>query len=237
MINCLVVDDELPALRLLSDYVQKIPELELTGTAEDAFSALEILHSQKVDLLFLDIQMPGLTGINMLKSLKNKPYVIFTTAYAKYALDGYDLDVVDYLLKPITFDRFLKAVNKVMELYKMKNRPEEGEQISTKKDHIFVKADYKLIKVFFNDILYIEGLSEYVIIHVPNKNIITLQSLKNLEEILPSDRFLRIHKSYIVSLPKISAIVGNSVEIAGKKITIGKSYREKVIPIIKGEET
>ncbi len=234
MLNCLIVDDELPALHLLTDYVKKIPELNLAGRAEDAFHALEILHSQKIDLLFLDIQMPQLTGINMLKSLKNKPLVIFTTAYNKYALEGYELDVVDYLLKPITFERFLKAVNKAVSLYELKNK-NAGDAVDAGKNYLFVKADYKLIKVYFDDIIYIEGLSEYVIIHTSEKKIITLQSLKKLEEILPAKQFLRIHKSYIISLPKVAAIVGNSVEIAGEKITIGKSYREKVLPVIKGE--
>jgi len=229
----MIVDDEIPSLRLLTDYVNKISDLQLVGTAEDAFRSLELLHSEKVDLLFLDIEMPGLSGIDMLKSLAQKPYVILITAYKEYALEGYDLNVIDYLLKPVTFDRFLKAVNKVIERHRLKNHAVNSSVGVKTKDHFFVKADYKLVKIFFDDILYIEGLSEYVRIHTDKERIITLQALKNLEEILPADRFLRIHKSFIISIPKIKAIVGNSVEIAGNKITIGKSYREKVLKILK----
>jgi len=233
MLNCLLVDDEVPALRLLTDYVNKIPDLHLAGTAEDAFQALELLHTNRIDLLFLDIEMPELTGIEMLKSLVQKPYVVLITAYKEYALESYDLNVVDYLLKPVTFDRFLKATNKVIERNRLKNNSAFSPTINESKDHFFVKADYKLVKIYFNEILYIEGLSEYVRIHTEKEKIITLQSLKNLESILPESMFLRIHKSFIVSIPKIKAIVGNAVEIAGSKLTIGKSYRDKALKILK----
>ncbi len=231
--KCIIVDDELPALRLLTDYVEKTPELQLVGTAEDAFKAMALLNSQKIDIMLLDIQMPELTGIDLLKSLSHKPYTIFTTAYPQYALEGYELNVVDYLLKPITFERFLKAVNKVFDLHNLTLNSSRNKSTDNAKKYMFVKADYKLLKVVFNEILYIEGLSEYVKIFTENRQIITLQSLKNLEITLPQDRFIRIHKSYIISIPKVKAIVGNSVEIGSKKITIGKSYRDKVMRRLK----
>ncbi len=233
-IKCLIVDDELPALNILKEYAGQIPFLEVVAVCENAFKALEILRSNSVDLVFLDIQMPGLTGLEMIKTVKNPPLVIFTTAYSQYAVEGYDLDVVDYLLKPVSFERFLKAVNKSSERMKLRkpqqtvltdNQLKQGKE----RDFFFVKVNYKMIKVFFDDILFIEGLSEYVKIHTKEKNLVVLEALKNLETVLPGDRFVRIHKSYIVSIEKIDSVFGNTVEIGGEMLPIGKSYKESVM--------
>lgn len=227
--TCLVVDDEHPALKLLEDYISKMPELELVAKCDNALDANNILQDQPVDLMFLDIQMPDLTGLDFIKSLKRKPVIILTTAYSEYALEGYELDVTDYLLKPFSFERFMQAVNKAQELIILKKK--EKTSIKTAKDHIFVKADYKKVKVNFDDILYIEGLREYVSFFTKDKRIVTLEAMKNLEQILPADQFIRVHKSYIIPLKKVEAVVGNMLEIAGKNIPIGKSYREKVMKL------
>lgn len=240
MIKCAIIDDESLAIRLLANYVQKTPTLELVGKFNKATQALPLLQKEEVDLLFLDIEMPDLTGLEFIKLLKNKPLVILTTAYSQYAIDGFDLDVSDYLLKPITFERFLKAVNKASEVWQLKKGKAEQEQSisvvkdkEVKKDYFWVKADQKLLKVFFKDILYIEGLKEYVSIYtVHNQRIIFLEALKNLEESLPYPPFVRCHKSYIVSLDKVVAIVDNYLEINKKLIPIGASYKERVRELI-----
>ena len=232
--KCLIVDDEVPALRILKEYAGKIPGLEVVDLCENALKALDLLNTQNIDLLFLDIQMPGLTGLEMIKTLKNPPLVILTTAYSQYALEGYELDIVDYLLKPVSFERFVKAVNKASDRFGLSGRkpanpvPEEKEKPQTK-DYFFVKANYKLVKVFYDDIFYIEGLSEYVKIHTSGGNLVVLESLKNLESALPSGKFIRIHKSYIAAIDKIDAIIGNSVEIGDKMLPVGKSYKESVL--------
>lgn len=234
--KCIVIEDETPAIKLLVDYISKIPKMELIATCDTAIKALDVLNSQKIDLMFLDIHMPGLTGIEMLKTLNTKPMVIITSAYSEYAIEGYELDVVDYLLKPVSFERFLKSVNKAIgrNVSKGRHNVDHGSlNEENVKDHMFVKSDYKLVKVVYNEILFIEGMSEYVRIHTHNKKIVTLKSLKNLVDELPADQFIRIHKSFIVSIPKITAIVGNSLEIDGKLITVGKSYRSKVMAFLK----
>jgi DNA-binding LytR/AlgR family response regulator len=236
MITCAIIDDESLAIKLLADYVQKTPTLELVGKFNKPTQALPLLQREEIDLLFLDIEMPELTGLEFIKLLKNKPFIILTTAYSQYAIDGFDLDVSDYLLKPITFERFLKAVNKVSEIWQLKNGSEKNEQTLTNavssesKDYFWVKADQKLQKIFFKDILYIEGLKEYVSIYtIQNQRIITLEALKNLEESLPCPPFVRCHKSYIVSLDKVTAMIDNQLEISKKLIPIGASYKEQVI--------
>lgn len=250
MIKCAIIDDESLAVRLLEDYIQKTPTLELVGKFSKATQALPLLQKEGVDLIFLDIEMPELTGLEFIKLLKNKPLIILTTAYSQYAIDGFDLGVGDYLLKPITFERFLKAVNKVSEIWQLKKESEEKEKKETaeketekygqslsiaedKKDYFWVKADQKLMKVFFKDILYIEGLKEYVSIYtVHNQRIITLEALKNLEETLPSPPFVRCHKSYIVSVDKVVAVVDNHLEINKKLIPIGASYKEQIMKML-----
>jgi len=191
--------------------------------------ALNILKTEQIDLLFLDIQMPGLTGIELVKSLPKKPATIFTTAYSEYALEGFELDAIDYLLKPISKERFLRAVFKAQEYLAKENAPDQN-------DFFFVKADKKLIKVAFDDILYIEGLKDYVIIKSFEGRIITLQTMKSLEEKLPGHIFQRVHRSYIANITKVKALVGNSLEIDEKKqtkiIPIGKNYRDLIFELI-----
>jgi len=231
MINAIIVDDEPLALDILESYIEKIPNVNLLQRCESAVEAFEIVRSGEVDLMFLDIQMPQMTGIEFLKSLKNPPLVVFTTAYSEYALDGYDLNVLDYLLKPIPFDRFITAVNKAFDLLEpVETSVTAGDD---SKDFIFVKSDKKLMKVRYSDILYIEGLKDYVIIRMEgNARVITLQTMKSLEAKMPHDQFKRIHRSYIVALDKIEAIMGNMVEINKKHLPIGKNYREELLKIV-----
>lgn len=231
--NVIIIDDEPLALDVLETYIEKIPELTLVAKCRNAIEANKIIRENGIDLIFLDIQMPQITGIEFLKSLKNPPMVIFTTAYSNYALEGFELDALDYLLKPISLDRFMKAVNKALEQYRL-THPDEP--FSDGDDFFFVKADKKLVKVRFRDILYIEGLKDYVIIRLEEGRVITLQTMKSLEEKLPSDQFMRIHRSYIVSLEKINALVGNMVELTEKgkpkQLPIGKNYRDELLEIV-----
>lgn len=225
--KCLIADDEYPALVLLEDYISKTPELELVAKCENAMEANQYIKEGEIDLMFLDIQMPDLTGLELLKSLKHKPLVILTTAYSEYALESYELDVTDYLVKPFSFERFVQSVNKAKELIHLK-RAGKQQSGSAQKPHFFVKADYKKVRVNLEDIRYIEGLREYVSIYTRDKRIITLEAMKNLEASLPNDQFIRIHKSYIIAIDKVTALVGNMVELGDKQIPIGKMYREKV---------
>ncbi len=225
--RCIIVDDEHLARKLLSTYLSKIPEIEVVGQAKNAMEALSLLEKEQVDLLFLDIQMPDLTGLELLRTLPKAPFVVFTTAYSTHAVEGFELDAVDYLVKPVSFERFVQAVNKVRERMKLA----AGQQLApapveAEKDHFFVKVDYKLVKVMFEHIHYIEGMREYVAIHTPAKRLIVYQSMKNLADILASRQFFRIHKSYIVSLNHIESVYGNVVQIAGKELPIGKSYKD-----------
>ena len=232
--NILIVDDEPLAQEVLENHISKIPNTEIVGKANNALSALEILQEKKVDLMLLDIQMPELTGIDFLKTLKNPPQVIFTTAYPEFALDGFELDVTDYLLKPISFERFLKSINKAQEMYNLTHQSADGEVLINmdEPDYMFVKADKKIVKIPFNDIKYIEGLKDYVMIYTSEKRIITLQTLKHLEQNLPSKLFKRVHRSFIVSLDKIKSVVGNSVEIDDRHIPIGKLYRDGLFKLV-----
>ena len=223
-LTCLIVDDEPLARNLLSDYVKKIPSLNLIGTCEGSLQAIEFLKTNPVDLLFLDIQMPELTGIGLLKSIPKKPMVIFTTAFSEYALEGYELDVIDYLLKPITFERFIKAINKV-QAYVTTSRRTLAPQVFAD-DFIFVKDGTKLVKIMINDILYVEGLKDYVTIHTPAQKVVSLQRLKSLEEQLPTSIFIRIHNSFIVSLRAIKSVHKNEVEVGNALIPVGETYRK-----------
>ncbi|WP_020532113.1 LytR/AlgR family response regulator transcription factor [Flexithrix dorotheae] len=242
-IKCLIVDDEKLALTLLESYIQKIPQLELVDKCKNPMDAMQVLQEQEIDLMFLDIQMPGLTGIEFLQSLVHKPTVIFTTAYSEYAIEGYQLDVIDYLLKPFSFERFVKAVNKAIENIKLKKGSISNQTLSSDEmvknepaeiTHIQIKADHKIYKLKLDDIIYIEGLKEYVSYYTATQRIIALESLKKLEETLPKSRFLRIHKSYIISTEKVKALEGNLLEIGDKKLPIGKTYKEHVVQTIFG---
>lgn len=241
MIKVIIVDDEPLAQDVLETYVEKFPELSLVQKCNNALEANEVLKNQDIDLMFLDIQMPQLTGIDFLKTLTRPPLVIFTTAYPNYALEGFELNALDYLLKPISLERFIKAVNKAVEQIKLqRNEPGSGSSNAAEggdhPDYIFVKADKKLVKVNYHDIIYIEGLKDYVIIRMENQRVITLQTMKSLEDKLPSARFKRIHRSYIINIDKINAIVGNMVEVMeknqAKHLPIGKNYRDELNDMI-----
>ncbi len=234
-IKCLVVDDEPLARDLMRSHIEKLENFEIVAECCDAMKALQVLQKHTVDLMFMDIQMPQITGIEFLKTLKHPPKVIITTAYREYAIDGFELDVVDYLLKPITFNRFLKAVNKHFQLAQeeIPNTISAGGIMSSPEEaFIYVKENKKVIKVHLNEILYIEGLSEYVQIYTENKKIITKTSMTNMEDKLPNADFMRIHKSFIVSLAKIEAFTSSSIEVPGKELPIGRSYKNSVLDIL-----
>jgi DNA-binding LytR/AlgR family response regulator len=227
MIRCLVVDDEPLALDILEDYISKIPFLTLVKTTTSAIEGLSLVQSDAIDLVFLDVQMPELTGIQFLKIINGKCDVILTTAYSQYALDGYDLDVVDYLLKPIAFDRFYKAAQKVLQSTGNTNSSApEVHSVQKNHDFIFVKTEHKIQKIYLDDILYIEGLKDYISIFTRSERIITLQNMKKMEESLPSKSFIRVHKSYIIALGKIESIERSRIQIGEKIIPIGDTYRE-----------
>jgi DNA-binding LytR/AlgR family response regulator len=236
MIRTIIVDDEPLALDVIETYLESVPELSLVCKCANAFEANKALNEKDVELMFLDIEMPQLTGIDFLKTLKNPPLVIFTTAYPNYAIEGFELDAVDYLLKPISMERFMKAVNKAIDSIHLRNRTMASSFDRVEDDFIFVKADKKLVKIHYQDILYIEGLKDYVIIRMDKERVITLQTMKSLEEKLPESIFRRIHRSYIVNINKIDALVGNMVEIKEKgqtkHIPIGKNYRDDLLELV-----
>lgn len=240
MYNVLIVDDEFLARKLLQGYVEKIPDLHLIGTAQNAAEAFALVKNQQVDILLLDIHMPDLNGIELARTLPNVPAFIFTTAYSEYALESYEVSAVDYLLKPIAFPRFEaaieKAINKLKSLAGNEQKEEEAEPepatvqgTTANKTYLLVKADYRLYKVNFDDLLYIEGQHEYVSFYTREKRITALYSLKNLEEQLPADQFIRVHKSYIVSINEIQEIEPLSITVAGQKLPIGGSYRDALM--------
>jgi len=231
----IIVDDEPLALEILEEFINKVPELKLVKKCQNAIEAGEILRKQDIDLVFLDIQMPQLTGIEFVKSLTKPPKIIFTTAYSQYALEGFELNAVDYLLKPISFDRFMKAVNKALPQAQAAGNADH-EEIEAGPDFIFVKADKKLVRLKYNEIQYVEGLKDYVIIKTDTGRVITLQTMKSLEEKLPTPPFMRIHRSYIVNLDKIIAVVGNMVEVMEKgqpkSLPVGKNYRDELERVV-----
>ena len=230
-LKCLVIDDEPLAREVLTSHIDKIDGLELIAQCDNAVKGFEILKKESIDLIFLDIQMPKLTGIEFIKILNPNAQVIFTTAYREYALESYELNVVDYLLKPISFQRFLKAVNKVLhgQQDEMPLAEDKSDLLRTDEAHIFLKADRKMVKVYLKDILYIESLKDYVRIKLPGKEVISLQKISFLEEKLPEDCFLRVHRSFIVPLKKIDAFSNHAVEVGTKEIPIGRNYKDKVL--------
>jgi DNA-binding LytR/AlgR family response regulator len=250
-IRCLAVDDEAYAARIIADYISKTPFLELAGTTTNAVNALVQVQEGKIDLIFLDIQMPELSGIQFMKLCGSKCKVILTTAYPEYALEGYEHDILDYLLKPIAFDRFLKAANKAYAQFSLTKSTqqhlaeavpaasnERAQNISTPTTYLFVKGESKnkFIKVNYNDILYIEGLKNYVSLFTTEQRIITYQTLKELEIQLPQPPFYRIHKSYIIPLDKIRVIDGNQLYIGQQAIPIGETYREDFFRRIRDQD-
>lgn len=246
MIRCLAVDDEAYASKIIADYVAKVPFLQLVGTTKSAIDALTQVQAGGIDLVFLDIQMPELTGMQFLKLCGNKCKVILTTAYPEYALEGYEHDVIDYLIKPIPFDRFLKAVNKA---YQLMSAPAQAPYVApvaaasvqpaaSLPDYIFIKGESKnkFLKVNYADILYIEGLKNYVSVFSADQRIVTYQTLRDLETQLPQPPFYRIHKSYIVSIDKIRMVDGNQVYINDRSVPIGDTYRESFLKVIRESE-
>ncbi len=229
MLECIAVDDEPLALDLLEDNISKVAYLHLVAKCSDAFEALKVLQEQPIDLLFIDIQMPGLTGLQFIESLAQKPMVILITAYKQYALEGYTLDVVDYLVKPVPVDRFIKACNKASALFEMKNT---NKQIpgNARLDYFFLNVDYSLLKIMFNDIIWIEGLRDYIKIHLKStaKPVVTRMAMRAIEEQLPADQFIRIHKSYIVSVDSIVAVRKNSVFIKEHELPVGETFRDGI---------
>lgn len=232
-ISCLIVDDEALAIEVIKGYVSQIPQLELVATCANAMEAFQVLNSEKIDLLFLDIEMPGMNGLEFIKSLSTAPHVILTTAYREYAIESYEIEVVDYLLKPVSFGRFFKAVTKYLKLTADHGAPSLAPPMSKEKGSIYVYADKKNVKVFFEDILYIESIKDYVRIHTPGKKIVSKNTITRYEELLP-DSFIRIHRSYIVNTAKITAFTHHDIEIGEKEIPIGTSYKRGVIERLKG---
>lgn len=216
----------------MTDYVRKVPFLNLVKACSSPIEALEVLRTAPIDLLFLDVQMPEITGISFLKSLQKKPQVILTTAYSEYALEGYELDVTDYLLKPITFDRFLKAVDKVSQRLQT---PTPEAKTAEAADYIFVKDGTKLVKVRWNDIMYIEGLKDYVTIHTRQQKVVSLQRLKIMEDQLPKEKFMRVHNSFIVAVDAIDVVMKDKVQIGEQLIPIGDTYRKTFKEFIEGK--
>jgi len=230
--KCLIADDDDLAAKLLADYVNKSDDCEVVAMCENGLEVKTFLASNKVDILFLDIQMPYLSGIELLEQLNDKPAVIITTSYSDYALDGFRLDVIDYLLKPFPIDRFQHALNKAKEFVAFKNHRNHVHEQSPKTNFIFVKSDYKMVKISFDDILYVEGWKQYLKIFTPGKCIITLESLKAIEALLPSNGFIRIHKSFLVSIQHIHSSNRSSVKIGEKWLPIGQVFKEKLFLIL-----
>lgn len=238
-ISCIAVDDEPLALDQMKDFIGRVDFLDLRYSFYSATDALNFLKRTKIDLIFLDIQMDELNGIQFLEVLKDKPYIVFTTAYDTYALKGYELEVIDYLLKPISFQRFLKTANRIYDLkFEAHDKPKivKTENQSGFNDFVFVKTKYRLQKINYTDILYIEGMSNYVTIHTENEKIYSLQTFQNLLDLLPSNRFVRIHKSYIISIEKIEQISKNQVYVKNISIPIGESYKQYFIDFLKANK-
>ncbi|WP_316829393.1 LytTR family DNA-binding domain-containing protein [Pedobacter aquatilis] len=232
MIKCLAIDDEPLALQLLADNISRIPFLDLVASCDDAFAANRIMQEQSIDLIFIDIQMPGITGLQFIQSLVKKPMVIIVTAYKQYALDGFALDVVDYLMKPVSLDRFMKACNKAKDLFELKQSATQAN--SPVQEYMFVNVGYSLMKINFSDITYVEGLKDYIQIHISSspKAAVVRMSMKAMEEQLPSN-FERIHKSFIVNTAKITSIRKNAVFVDDKELPVSESYKAVIDKLIK----
>ena len=234
-IRCIVIDDEPLAIEILESYIEKIPYVELAGKFSNAIDALQYLKSNKVDLMLLDIQMPELTGIQLMKVLDNPPQVIFTTAYDNYAIKSYELDAVDYLLKPIEFDRFLKAIEKLWKRIERGQSVEVNkvEQSSTKDTFIFIKTEHRVQRVEISEILYIEGMKNYLRVVTRTDKFMTLQNFKSICELLPTNQFVRVHKSFVVAVDKIDSIERSRIRIGKQLIPIGDTYKKDFDQLVK----
>lgn len=236
MINCIAVDDEPLALKLLQDNISKCPFLKLVAVCNDAFEAMKALQENKIDLVFIDIQMPGLTGLQFIASLEDKPLVIFITAYKQYALESYDLSVVDYLVKPVALNRFIKACNRAKELHELKAMKQQH-IVQRSAEYLFLNVDYSQVKVMFDDIIWIEGLRDYIKLNLKStkKPLIVRSSLKAIETELPQNKFIRIHKSYLIAIAEITAVRKNSVFIKEIEFPVGETFRETVEKLVRKE--
>ena len=229
MLKCVTIDDEPLARECIVDYINEVEFLQSVGTGNNPVELAKLLSKQAVDLIFLDIQMPMINGIEFLKMTTSRPMVIITTAYPSYALESFQLDVMDYLVKPITFDRFFKAVSKARDYHQLVHRPHTDTQNIPVSDHFFIKCEYKYEKIYFDDILYVQGLENYVTIHTRKGKYVTLLYLRNMEENLDPRLFIRVHKSFIVSIARIDAIENNDIIIQSTRIPISRNYRDNVM--------
>jgi DNA-binding LytR/AlgR family response regulator len=229
MISCIVIDDEPIARKGLSEYVRKIPFLALRESFSDSLSALEFLNEHEIDLMILDVNMPEVSGIQLLKSLKNRPLTIIVSAYPEYAVEGFDLDVIDYIVKPVAFERLMKAANKAKDYLDLRNR-DKGSS-----DHFFIKSENKIERIVVNEIFFIESLHNYVKIYTQNRKYMTLLTLKSLEEFLPSGKFMKVHKSYIVNIEKINSVEGDELNINNEKIPVSRSLKEEILQKLVGK--
>ena len=231
VLQCIALDDEPLALDLLEDSISKLPYLQLVAKCSDAFEAIKVMQEHKIDLIFADIQMPGLTGLQLIESIAEKPMVILITAYEKYALEGYNLDVVDYLVKPVALDRFIKACNKARDLFVLKNAGRTGN--ATTADYFFLNVDYSLLKIRFDDIVWIEGLRDYIKIHLKSTSrpVVVRMGMKAIEEQLQVTKFIRVHKSFILSVDAITAIRKSSVFINDQEFPVGDTYKDAILQL------
>jgi two-component system LytT family response regulator len=227
-IRCLIVDDEPMAQRGLEENIREFNYLELTGTASNAMEAMKLMEKQEVDLLFLDINMPKITGLDFLRNLKKRPLVIIVSAYSEYALDGFDLDVLDYLVKPVTFNRFMKAVEKAKEYYHLQH----GKTDVSAETFFFIKTGNSLEKIMYSDILFVEAADNYVYIHTPEKKYFTYVTIKMVEEKLPGKDFIRVHKSFIVPLSRITGIEGNELLMGTHRIPVSRGLKEEIMEAV-----
>ncbi|TMI61973.1 MAG: response regulator transcription factor [Bacteroidetes bacterium] len=236
-INCIIIDDEPLARKGLKEYITDVDFLNLIGEYDNPLKATEQISKGEIQLLFLDIQMPKITGLDFFKTLQQAPPVIFTTAYPKYALDGFELNALDYLVKPISFDRFLKATMRAKEFYEIRQvNAEDAKQATAQQDYFFIKADNKLVKIQFDEILYVEALQNYVVIHTTDKKYITYLTFKSVEEYLPASLFIKVHKSYIIAAGKIESIEGNDIRIGAHHIPISRNLKDEVMEkLLKGK--
>ena len=229
MIKCIIVEDEILAQQVLESHLEKTPQLELVGVCGNVVEAKNLLEKNEIDLIFLDIQLPGMTGLNFLRSLPESPMVILTTAYAEHALESYDFNVIDYLLKPISLERFKRAINKLINGRFTTLTAKEKE---TNSDHIFIRSGSKFFKINFTEIIFIESMKDYLRVHTTEHNLVTHQTMTDIEKLLPPRKFIRIHKSYIVAVDHIKSIYGNTVETADGAIPIGSIYKSNVMSLV-----
>jgi len=238
-LNCVITDDEPIAQNIIEDYVNMVPGLTVLARCQDAMETLAVLHNNPVDVLFIDIQMPEINGLDFIRSLKKTPMVIFPTAYPSHAIDGFELDAVDYLVKPVSLERFLKAADKIFARYGIAENTQpvnvQYAETSNTKKYFFIRSNLGFVKIEYNRILYIEGLENYIRIICEDKTVVSLNTMKSIESMLPSPNFIRIHRSFIINLDKVDALHDNTFRIQDKSLIIGKSYRKPVLDMIKSD--